>query len=541
MITARTALSATLVVALTSAPLLAGSGSQAGVQCTDENHCEFPRWEAPIPATQGAVGYEVVVQDDVALVGAPGTQEVFVYRAVYGDWQLVQVLTPPLGYGAEGFGEALGVMNQGIYVGAARDDTLAADAGIVFGYEPQPDGTYLYDVLLISSDPVPGGRFGSAIAAQGEELAIGEPGNGAVQLYEHLGGNVWDQERLEYGDDAFGTSVDIGENLLVVGDKYDDTEATNAGAVYVFHLAWVGGIYIGKITADDGSLGDLLGSRVATDGTTIVAGAPYDDDDGASSGSIYVFEYDGFSVDFLQKLTACDAESNSHFGHDVGVDGKRLIAGAPGAGTAYVFERSSPAAAWKRRSHLTSGDVALGNGDLGWSVEIAGAYPLVGAPRADAESGLWTTGAVHRFSLANAALGGADCPCDTQAATAEFGDGKPGFWGLPRLECIEPPVLGEVTTLRLSNVTVTSYAWLLFGLTPAALPFDLGMIYVDAPIFIPLGFVDGSGTLDVSYPISMSPSWCGVTLTHQVLSLDPGAAGPVGTSQTNAVVLIPGS
>ena len=47
-----------------------------------------------------------------------------------------------------------------------------------------------------------------------------------------------------------------------------------------------------KLTAADGAANDAFGGSVAIDGDTIVVGAYYDDDAGDNSGSAYVFEDD---------------------------------------------------------------------------------------------------------------------------------------------------------------------------------------------------------------------------------------------------------
>ena len=47
-----------------------------------------------------------------------------------------------------------------------------------------------------------------------------------------------------------------------------------------------------KLTPSDGAADDQFGSAVAVRGGVAIVGALFDDDDGASSGSAYVFRYD---------------------------------------------------------------------------------------------------------------------------------------------------------------------------------------------------------------------------------------------------------
>ena len=60
-----------------------------------------------------------------------------------------------------------------------------------------------------------------------------------------------------------------------------------------------------------------------------MAGAPLDDDNGARSGSVYVFEADGGGGWVETKLTASDGAAHDHLGTSVAVSGDRVVAGAP--------------------------------------------------------------------------------------------------------------------------------------------------------------------------------------------------------------------
>ena len=45
-----------------------------------------------------------------------------------------------------------------------------------------------------------------------------------------------------------------------------------------------------KLSASDGAKGDFFGEAVSVFGSTVLVGAPRDDDAGQSSGSVYVYE-----------------------------------------------------------------------------------------------------------------------------------------------------------------------------------------------------------------------------------------------------------
>lgn len=90
--------------------------------------------------------------------------------------------------------------------------------------------------------------------------------------------------------DIFGWSVAIDCDTAVIGaliDQGDDDD--DAGSVYVFTRS--AGVWSeqDKLTASDVAAADGFGGSVAIDGDTAVIGATFDDDNGDSSGSAYVF------------------------------------------------------------------------------------------------------------------------------------------------------------------------------------------------------------------------------------------------------------
>ena len=114
-----------------------------------------------------------------------------------------------------------------------------------------------------------------------------------------------------------------------------------------------------------------LGASVATDGRSVVVGAPGGD-------SAYVF-----TVGLAQqpiRLFPADAATGIRFGDAVAVENDLVIVGAPmapDAGAVYVFDRASGAQTAKLEASSTSG------ADFGYSVAISGGMVIVGAPAHD--------------------------------------------------------------------------------------------------------------------------------------------------------------
>ena len=114
--------------------------------------------------------------------------------------------------------------------------------------------------------------------------------------------------------DWFGSSVAISGDNVVVGANADNKKL---GSAYVFRRKnsfaddWT---QTGKLVGNGAQTGDFYGVSVAIGGDLVVVGARYDDDDGAYSGSAYVFRWDGASWTQAQKLKPDDAQENKLFG-----------------------------------------------------------------------------------------------------------------------------------------------------------------------------------------------------------------------------------
>ncbi len=220
-------------------------------------------------------------------------------------------------------------------------------------------------------------------------------------------------ENLHTGD-AFGLSVGIDGNTVVIGAPGDDEGASDAGAAYVF--VFDGGTWTqqAKLIASGAEAGAALGSSVDISGDTIVVGAPGEDASGADSGAAYVFVRDAGAWTQQTSLVAADAEAGDALGTSVAISPDQVVVGAPledGAGTdrgaMYRFLQSG--GVWDAGAKYTQPDVEVWDrqtGDLittitpqdgdrfGQAVDTNGMLVVVGAP---GEPGVGT-GTVHIFA-----------------------------------------------------------------------------------------------------------------------------------------------
>ncbi|MBC7774799.1 MAG: HYR domain-containing protein [Phycisphaerae bacterium] len=193
--------------------------------------------------------------------------------------------------------------------------------------------------------------------------------------------------------DAFGQSLALHAETLLVGAPSDNEVAENAGAVYIFGKNTGGNENWGQIkkqTAANGSANDQLGTSVAIDGQNAIAGATGDDQKGTNVGAAYIFNQNTGGADNwgqAAKLTANSGASGDNFGTSVGISGAYAIIGASmdddkgqNAGTAFIFQKT--ANGWQQSSKLVDYNGNEGD-EYGHSVSIAGDYAVVGARKND--------------------------------------------------------------------------------------------------------------------------------------------------------------
>ncbi len=245
---------------------------------------------------------------------------------------------------------------------------------------------------LKASNPDFGDYFGISVAASGDTVVIGAPGEAS--------------------------------NATGVNGDQSDNSADSSGAAYVFvrnGSTWIQQAYLKA--SNTGSL-DQFGWCVSLSGDTLVVGAPYEassapgvngdqsDRNAPGAGAAYVFVRSGSTWSQQAYVKASNpggglfASQGDRFGHAVAVSGNTLLVGAPwerssatgvngnqadnsafGAGAAYLFVRHGTT--WSQEAYLKASNAEGGitgqGGWLGWgdtfggSVAVSGDTAVVGA------------------------------------------------------------------------------------------------------------------------------------------------------------------
>eukprot|EP01046_Picozoa_sp_COSAG06_P018588 COSAG06_NODE_1299_length_9946_cov_11.715345_4_plen_659_part_01 len=254
------------------------------------------------------------------------------------------------------FGGAVSISGSVILVGAEHDDDAGTSSGSAYVFEQHADGTWLEVTKLAASDAAPGDTFGASVSVSGTVLAVGANKHnsggradaGAVYIFEKQTDGTWtESSKAEASDgltdDWFGYSVSVSGNVMV-GGAWRHTTA-DSGAAYVFKKSDDTWAEVAKLEPADGAQAAFFGYSVSVSGTVVVAGAYKGDINGADSGQAYVFEEQDGGAWLGTTVTAFDGASGDYFGWSIAVSGQVMVAGAnkdddggTSSGSAYVIE-----------------------------------------------------------------------------------------------------------------------------------------------------------------------------------------------------------
>jgi hypothetical protein len=304
-------------------------------------------------------GQEVAISGDSLIVGAyqesgsstivngpnddlasqAGAAYIFVRNA--GVWTQQAYLKAFNAAIEDNFGISVDIDGDTALVGAYNEDSNATGVGGNGGNNTSPNsgaaytfkrnaGIWTADAYLKASNTGDADLFGASVAIDGNVAAVsaireksaatgvnGDEANdslsmaGAVYVFRNTAG-VWSQEAYlkasnTDSNDEFGHDIALSGNRIAVASFQeesastvsdtggDDNSAENAGAVYVFSktgATWAQDSYLKAFNAAES---DFFGFSIGLDGSTVVSGAPFEDEGFDTSGAVYVFDLPGVS------------------------------------------------------------------------------------------------------------------------------------------------------------------------------------------------------------------------------------------------------
>ena len=280
---------------------------------------------------------------------------------------------------------------------------ITTDTGSAYVFN-RTGTTWTQQQKLLASDGETGDFFGFSVSLAGNTALIGardDDTKGSAYVFTRTG-TTWTQKaKLLASDgaayDNFGCSVALDGDTALIGAMRNLNNGTISGSAYVFtrnNTTWT---QQAKLFASDGENQDWFGVSVSLSDDTALIGASLDDDNGALSGSAYVFTRTGITWTQQAKLLASDGATLDYFGSSVSLsDDTALISSAwanDTKGSAYVFTRTGTT--WTQETKLLASDGARGD-YFGYSVSLTGNTALIGA-KYDTDNG-YDSGSAYVFT-----------------------------------------------------------------------------------------------------------------------------------------------
>ena len=171
-------------------------------------------------------GAAVAIDGDWAMVSAPNYNSragsVYVFKRDGDNWEQVAQLPDNNTQAGAGFGASIVVENDEMFIGAA-----GANGGIggVSAYRLNDEDRWARTGNLVPFDGLPGGGFGTSIVIDGTAVLIGAPGAGG------RAGRIYRFERDVNGNWTGATK--LGAAALASGDRFGNTMAAHGDVVAV--------------------------------------------------------------------------------------------------------------------------------------------------------------------------------------------------------------------------------------------------------------------------------------------------------------------
>lgn len=356
------------------------------------------------------------------------------FELIEGEWQPREMLYHEEALEGDDFGGSVSIYDEKLIVGASGENTGVVESGAAYIYEK--DGDFWQEVKKMSpGNPLEYQTFGSSVSIFGEYAVVGVEGDwvhglgsGSAYIYQNRDNDWFRQNKIvpEDGEanDHFGSSVQIYNDIVLIGAEWDDDNGGNAGSVYAFtnftNVNNQGILYVNTNNLTIPASGGIYTLVVDNNGTGLMDWVSSADEDwititegtyGTNSGvikfiadenlycaregkiivrapgalqspcEVFIHQEAGPGPNEVM-IIANDSDANDYFGYSVDIDGEYAIVGAvrddefgSNAGAAYIFERDG-CCSWIQKAKLRINNPAYDG--LGQSVAISGDVAIVG-------------------------------------------------------------------------------------------------------------------------------------------------------------------
>ncbi len=271
-------------------------------------------------------------------------------------------------------------------------------------YEKQQDGSWEYQSTFRYPDSwyIDGNAAKGAFTFSPDGSLFIAGASSLIQL--RFSNNRWtptiaaprNPKAISQFEDRNSVSIALNEagGRLVIGasgefqeGRHDPWEPEDSGFIEVFKKSGNSWESAGIFRPEEGHYGDQFGFSVAISGNRIVAGAPFNNAQGAEAGAAYVFEEDIFSGNITERavLRAQDTIAEDQFGGRVLIDGMQVFVSAHQKATAlanrgggaYLFELE-PGGEWAGKKLFTPGREIKNSFSRGMNTHLINAGFMMG-------------------------------------------------------------------------------------------------------------------------------------------------------------------
>jgi hypothetical protein len=263
---------------------------------------------APDANTGDKFGCSVSIDNNTIVIGAYGdgsnTGSAYVFTLAGSIWDFQQKLSASDACSGDLFGYSVAIDANTVIIGAPQSNYLELEnSGSAYVFT-RSSGLWSQQTVLYASDAGYTNYFGWSVALDGNFAVIGAYecdingvlDAGAVYIFSKTDSDDWVQQQKLFdayepniGED-FGWSVAVKNDTILVGCPAKSFSGKQTGSVFEFVLKDSTWVLNDRLTAGDANNDDKFGSSVALSGSHIIVGAPYNYNDGNSSGSAYVFD-----------------------------------------------------------------------------------------------------------------------------------------------------------------------------------------------------------------------------------------------------------
>ncbi|MEQ9375739.1 MAG: Ig-like domain-containing protein [Imperialibacter sp.] len=354
-------------------------------------------------------GASMEIHDDILVVGALLSDEfgfeagaAYVFQRVEGTWVKIATLEPSLKMDKMQFGASVSIYNNLIAVGAPQ---YKADgqtfSGIVFLYEKigtsWSDGTET--CILRMSEPSFGGRFGSRLSINKDEILVGSSSVGHIFKKPATGWeNMVENAKLMIPNGAYlggsNSSLLLENNFAIIGAPNYTVDNALIGAAYYFEKpenGWETTDISTTILSTMPGRSMEFGHTLAVNDSELFISSGHDSQAGRTNDYIHIYDLpkiEGVEVSFLPKaiLETVNTKAAGRISSIAASNDKVFVGSANGlddnisSGLALIFTK--PVQGWKNSkiSEKVTNISPDKNGAFGSKIIISGTSLLVSDP-----------------------------------------------------------------------------------------------------------------------------------------------------------------